>query len=264
MTSLRWGLADGWTMTRRNMAHVVRAPEEIVIYFSLPIMFVLVFGYVFGSGMSVPDGGSYREYLLPGVFVMTMLYGLGATATGIAVDVSRGVVDRFRSIDMARSALLVGRSGADLLRALLEMVALVVCGLLVGWQWRNGVLDALAAVGLVLLLRFALTWVGIYMGLVVPNPDTVAVIVFPVAFPLTAMSNVFVAPDLMPDWLGTISAWNPLSATVAASRELFGNPGTGGDSWVAQHPLLLAVAWPVLLIAIFAPLAVRRYQRLSR
>lgn len=264
MTALRWGLADGWTMTRRNMAHVVRAPEEIVIYFSLPIMFVLVFGYVFGSGMAVPDGGNYREYLLPGVFVMTMLYGLGATATGIAVDVSRGVVDRFRSIDMARSALLVGRSGADLLRALLEMATLVVCGLLVGWQWRDGVVDALAAVGLILLLRLALTWVGIYLGLVVPNPDTVSVIVFPVAFPLTALSNVFVAPDLMPHWLGTISAWNPLSATVAASRELFGNPGTGGDSWVAQHPLLLAIVWPVLLIAIFAPLAVRRYQRLSR
>jgi ABC-type multidrug transport system permease subunit len=195
---------------------------------------------------------------------MTMLYGLGATATGVAVDVSRGVVDRFRSIDMARSALLVGRSGADLLRALLEMTTLVVCGLLVGWQWRNGVLDALAGVGLVLLLRFALTWVGIYMGLVVPNPDTVSVIVFPVAFPLTALSNVFVAPDLMPDWLGTVAAWNPLSATVAASRELFGNPGTGGDSWVAQHPLLLAILWPVLLTAVFAPLAVRRYQRLSR
>ncbi|BCB90374.1 transport permease protein [Phytohabitans suffuscus] len=252
MTSLRRGLADGWTMTRRNMAHVVRAPEEIVIYFSLPIMFVLVFGYVFGSGMSVPDGGDYREYLLPGVFVMTMLYGLGATATGVAVDVSRGVVDRFRSIDMARSALLVGRSGADLLRALLEMATLVVCGLLVGWRWREGVLDALAAVGLILLLRFALTWVGIYFGLVVPNPDTVAVVVFPVAFPLTALSNVFVAPDLMPHWLGTVAAWNPLSATVAASRELFGNPGTGGDSWVAQHPLPLAVAWPVLLIAVFA------------
>lgn len=264
MTSLRWGLADGWTMTRRNMAHVVRAPEEIVIYFSLPIMFVLVFGYVFGSGMAVPDGGNYREYLLPGVFVMTMLYGLGATATGIAVDVSRGVVDRFRSIDMARSALLVGRSGADLLRALLEMTTLVVCGLLVGWQWRNGVLDALAGVGLVLLLRFALSWVGIYLGLIVPNPDTVSVIVFPAAFPLTALSNVYVAPDLMPAWLGRVASWNPLSATVAASRELFGNPGTGGDSWVAQHSLLLAILWPALLIAIFAPLAVRRYQRLSR
>ena len=262
--ALRWAVADGWTMTWRNMAHVVRAPEEIIIYFSLPIMFVLVFGYVFGSGMAVPGDGSYREYLVPGVFVMTMLYGLGATATGVATDVSRGVVDRFRSMPMARSALVTGRGGADLLRALLEMSALVGCGLLIGWRWRNGLGDAAAAVALILLLRTALTWVGVYFGLVVPNPDTVAVIVFPIAFPLTALSNVFVAPELMPPWLGAVSAWNPLSATVAAVRELFGNPGVGGDSWPAQHALLLAILWPAALIAVFAPLAVRRYQSLSR
>ncbi|MEO3822042.1 ABC transporter permease [Plantactinospora sp. B24E8] len=251
-------------MTGRNMAHVVRSPEEIIIYFSLPIMFVLVFGYVFGSGMTVPGAGSYREFLLPGVFVMTMLYGLGATASGVAMDVSRGVVDRFRSIPMARSALVTGRTGADLIRALLEMTTLVVCGLLVGWQWRNGVVDALAAVGLILLLRLAFTCLGIFFGLVVPNPDTVGVIVFPLAFPLTALSNVFVAPELLPDWLGAVAAWNPLSATVAAARELFGNPGIGGDSWPAQHAALLAVVWPLVLIAVFAPLAVRRYQRLGR
>lgn len=264
LARFRWAVTDGWVMTGRNMAQVIRSPEEIVIYFSLPIMFVLVFGYVFGSGMAVPGAGSYREYLLPGVFVMTMLYGLGATASGIAMDVSRGVVDRFRSMPMARTALVTGRTGADLVRALLEMTTLVACGLLVGWQWRNGAADALAAVALILLLRLALTWVGIFFGLIVPNPDTVGVIVFPLAFPLTALSNVFVAPDLMPQWLGAISAWNPLSATVAASRELFGNPGTGGDSWAAQHPLALAIAWPLGLIAVFAPLTVRRYQRLSR
>ncbi|MEU4675528.1 ABC transporter permease [Micromonospora sp. NPDC023737] len=261
---LRWAVVDGWVMTGRNMRHVIRSPEEIVLYFSLPIMFVLVFGYVFGSGMAVPGDGSYREFLLPGVFVMTMLYGLGATASQIAVDAGRGVVDRFRSLPMARSALLTGRAGADLLRALLELTVLVVCGLLVGWRWRNGMGDALAAVGLILLLRLAFTWLGILLGLLVPNPDTVSVIVFPFAFPLTALSNVFVAPELLPDWLGAIAAWNPLSATVAAARELFGNPGIGGESWAAQHALLLAVGWPVLLIAVLAPLAVRRYQRLSR
>jgi ABC-2 type transport system permease protein len=262
--TVRWAVADAWTMTRRNMAHVVRAPEEIVIYFSLPIMFVLVFGYVFGSGMAVPGNGSYREFLLPGVFAMTMLYGLGATATGVATDISRGVIDRFRSMPMARSALVTGRCGADLLRALLELTTLITCGLLVGWQWRNGLPDAAAAVALILLLRIALTWLGIFFGLLLPNPDTVAVIVFSTAFPLTALSNVFVAPELMPPWLGAVSAWNPLSATVAATRELFGNPGVGGDSWAAEHAMLLAVLWPVALIAIFAPLAVRRYQRLSR
>ncbi|MEU8388188.1 ABC transporter permease [Micromonospora sp. NPDC048842] len=257
-------IADGWTMTRRNMTHVVRAPEELILYFSLPIMFVLVFGYVFGSGMQVAGGGDYREFLLPGVFVMTMLYGLGATATGVALDLSRGVVDRFRSMPMARSALMTGRSAADLLRALLEMSTLLVCGLLVGWQWRQGVGKAMLAVGLLLLLRIAITWVGIYLALLVRNPDTVGVIVFPAAFPLSAISNVFVSPELMPPVIGTISEWNPLSATVAAIRELFGNPGLGGDSWPAEHAMLLAVLWPVLLIATFAPLAVRRYRRLSR
>jgi ABC-2 type transport system permease protein len=265
LSRLRRALSDGWTMTWRNMAHVIRDPMEIVVYFTLPIMFVLVFGYVFGSGMSVPgDGGSYREFLLPGVFVMTMLYGLGATATSVATDVGRGVVDRLRSMPMARSALVTGRSAADLVRASLEMATLVVCGLLVGWRWRDSLGDAALAAALILLLRFALTWVGVYLGLVVPNPDTVSVIVFPLAFPLTAVSNVFVAPELMPGWVGTVAAWNPLSATVAAARELFANPVSGGDSWPAQHALPLALAWPAVLVAVFAPLAVRQYQRLSR
>ena len=257
-------VADGLVMTGRYLRHVVRAPEEVVIYFSLPIMFVLVFGYVFGSGMQVPGGGSYREFLLPGVFVMTMLYGVGATATGIATDVSRGVVDRFRSMPVARSALMTGRALADQVRAALEVTALVVCGLLVGWQWHRGIGHALAGLGLLLLLRMALSWLGMVLGLVAPNPDTVATIVFPLAFPLSAVSNVFVAPELMPGWLGTIAEWNPISATAAALRELFGNPGLGGTSWPAEHALLLAVAWPIALTAVFAPLAVRRYRSLGR
>jgi ABC-2 type transport system permease protein len=165
---------------------------------------------------------------------------------------------------VARSALLTGRSAADLLRAVLEMATMVVVGVLVGWRWRNSLADALLAVALILLLRFALTWFGIYLGLLVRNPDTVGVIVFPAAFPLTAVSNVFVAPELMPGWLGTVSEWNPVSSTVAAARDLFGNPGIGGDSWPAAHPVLLAVAWPLLLVAVFAPLAIRRYRRLDR
>lgn len=260
----RRGVRDGWTMTKRNLSHVLRSPEEIVLYFSLPIMFVLVFGYVFGSGMAVPGGGSYREFLLPGIFAMAMLQGIGATATGVAMDVNRGVVDRFRSMPMARSALVVGRSTADMFRASLELAVLVGCGLLVGWGWHRGIGDALLAVGLLILLRMAITWVGIYLGLAVPNPDTVGVIVFPLVFPLTAVSNVFVAPALLPDWLGTVAEWNPLSATVAASRELFGNPGVGSGSWASEHALLLGVLWPLAITAIVAPLAVRKYKALNR
>jgi ABC transporter DrrB family efflux protein len=264
MRRTRLAVADGLVMTRRNMAHLARAPEEMALYFMLPIMFVLVFGYVFGNGMVVPEGGNYREFLLPGVFAMTMLYGMGATGTAIAVDAGRGVVDRFRSMPVARSALLTGRSAADLLRALLEMTTLVVCGLLVGWEWHRGLGRALLAVALVLALRVAITWIGIYLGLLVRNPDTVSTLVFPLAFPLTAVSNVFTPPELMPGWLGTMAEWNPLSATVAAIRELFGNPGPAGDTWAGEHALLLAVAWPVALTAVFAPLSVRRYQRHNR
>jgi ABC-2 type transport system permease protein len=257
-------VSDGRVMAGRYLRHVVRAPEEIVIYFSLPIMFVLVFGYVFGSGMSVPGGGGYREFLLPGVFVMTMLYGIGATATGIAVDAGRGVIDRFRSMPMARSALITGRVTADLARALLETAVLVVCGLLVGWRWHLGLGNVLAAIGLLLLLRLALSCAGVALGLAAPNPDTVATIVFPLAFPLSAVSNAFVAPELMPGWLGTVSEWNPISATTTALRELFGNPGIGSDSWPAEHAMLLAVAWPVALIVILGPVSVRLYRRLGQ
>lgn len=256
-------LADSWTMTRRFMSHVARAPEEIVIYFSIPIVMVLVFGYVFGNAMVVPGGGGYREFLIPGVFVMSMLYGMGATATAVASDVRRGVVDRFRSMPIARSALLTGRSVADLLRALLELAVLVGCGLLVGWRVREGLAGAVLGVALVLLMRIAITWIGIYLGLLVRNPDVVAVIVFPAAFPFTAVSNVFVAPELMPGWIGAVSEWNPLSATVAAARDLFGNPGLATTtSWATDHALLLAVAWPAALVAVFAPLAIRRYRTL--
>ncbi|MEV1006673.1 ABC transporter permease [Streptomyces sp. NPDC049881] len=257
-------VADSLTMTRRHMAHLVRVPEEAVLYFVLPIMFVLVFGYVFGSGMSVAGGGNYREFLVPGVFAMTMLYGMGASGTAIAVDVRRGVVDRFRSMPIARPALLMGRCTADLLRALVELVVVLVCGLLVGWDWHRGIGLAALALLLVLLLRVAITWIGIYLGLVVRNEEAVGGIVFPLAFPLTAVSNVFTSPELMPGWLGTVSEWNPLSATVTALRDLFGNPGVSGGGWASDNALLLAVAWPVVLTAVFAPLAVRRYQALSR
>jgi ABC-2 type transport system permease protein len=264
-TTSAQALLDGWTMTQRYLTHVVRAPEELIVHFSLPIMFVLVFGYVFGSGMAVPGGGDYREFLLPGVFAMTMLYGTAATAMAIATDVQRGVVDRFRSMPIARSALLTGRSVADLLRALLELTTLVLCGLLVGWQWHRGLGNALLAVGLFLLLRVAITWMGTYLGLLLRNPDTVAFVVFSLAFPLTAVSNVFVAPELLPGWLRVVAEWNPLSATVSAARQLWGNPGSGGGvSWVARNPLLMAVVWPVALTALFAPLAVRRYRHLDR
>jgi ABC-2 type transport system permease protein len=260
---LRWAVVDSWTITRRDLAHWVHQPGPVIAGLLFLIMMVLMFGYLLGGAMSIPGGGDYREFLLPGMFAMTMFFGLEATMTAVTTDAARGVTDRFRSMPMASSAVVAGRSIADMLQSTLSLAVMLACGVVVGWRWHNGIVAALLAVVLLMLLRFAMLWIGIFLGLVLRSPQAVTVVQI-VVWPLLFLSNVFVAPETMPDWLGTIAQWNPLSATVAATRELFGNPGLGGDSWVAQHALLMAVAWPVALVGVFAPLAVRRYRRLSR
>jgi ABC-2 type transport system permease protein len=260
---LRGMLTDAGTVAWRDLIHWRRDPARIWGSLLYTVISVLLFGYVFGSAMSVPGGGNYREFLMPGMFAMTMMFGIGETATGVATDAARGVTDRFRSMPMSQVGVVAGRSLADMVNALAGIVLLVACGLAVGWRWHEGLGQALAAVGLLLLLRFALIWVGIYAGLVLPSPEAVAAM-YGLLFPVTMIANTFVAPELMPGWLGAIADWNPLSATVTATRELFGNPGFGGDSWSSQNALLLAIAWPSLLVAVFLPLSVRRYRRLSR
>lgn len=260
---LRWALADAWTITRRDLTHWVRQPFGIVITLLFPVMLVLMFGYLFGGAMSVPGGGNYREFLMPGMFAMTMAFGLERTMLSVSSDAAKGVTDRFRSMPMAPSAVVAGRSIADMLGSALGLAVMVACGLSIGWRWHGSMVESLLAAGLLLLLRFSLLWVGIYLGLVVESPEAVAavqILVWPVLF----LSNTFVAPETMLGWLGAISEWNPLSATVAAARELFGSPGWGGESWIAQNSLLMAVVWPLAIFAVFFPLSVRRYRRLSR
>jgi ABC-type multidrug transport system permease subunit len=164
---------------------------------------------------------------------------------------------------MSRSGVVLGRSIADILNSTLDLVVLMACGLVVGWQWHNGFGNVLLAVALLLLLRFAVIWAGIYIGLLLSSAEAGAVI-WGLLFPITMIANTFVSPEMMPGWLGAVAEWNPLSATVGAIRELFGNPGMAGPSWAAQHYTLLAVVWPLVLLAIFLPLSVRRYRRLSR
>jgi ABC-2 type transport system permease protein len=197
------------------------------------------------------------------MFAMTMAFGLEATMMSVSTDAARGVTDRFRSMPMAPSAVVLGRSIADMMSSALGLSVMVACGLVVGWRWHESIGQALFAVGLLLLLRFSLLWIGIFLGLMVKSPEAVAavqILIWPVLF----LSNTFVAPETMPGWLGAISEWNPLSATVAATRELFGNPGWGGETWIAQNSLLMAVLWPMVIFAVFFPLSVRRYRRLSR
>lgn len=260
---LRVAFSDALTMTRRNLRYWWRSPEEVVGALAFPLISVLLFGYVFGSAMVVPGGADYKEYLLPGLFGMTMVFGLVNTVAAVVTDRARGVTDRFLTMPVATSSILAGRATADVVRAMADLVVLIGCGYLVGWRWHEGTAAALAAVGLLVLLRFALIWVGIYVGLVLRSPDAASVL-YPLVLPFAMIANTFVPPSLMPGWLGAVAEANPMSATVAATRELFGNPAVPGGSWLTEHALALAVGWPVLLLVVFAPLAVRQYRRARR
>jgi len=261
---LRWAVADAWTITGRDLAHWARQPAPVVVGLLFPVLMVVMFGYLFGGALSVPDGGDYREFLLPGMFALTMVFGIEATMIAVTSDAAKGVTDRFRSMPIAPSAVVVGRGTAGMLNSMLGLAVLIGCGLVVGWRWHGSGDDALLAVGLLLLLRFALVWLGVYLGLLAKNPEAVTAVQV-LVWPLGFLSNAFVATATMPGWLGTIAQWNPLSATVSATRELFGNPGVGADgSWIAQHWLAMAIVWPLVIIAVFLPLSVRRYQRLAR
>lgn len=258
-----WAVADSWNVVRRGLTHYQRQPVNIAWQLGFPILSVLLYGYVFGSAMSVPGGGDYRSFLMPGMFVMTMAFGFINTATIVVHDASNGVIDRFRSMPMASSAVVAGRGITDLILACAELIILMLTAVVIGWRPEGGFLGGLVAFALLLWLRFALIWLGVWLGLMVPNPEAAGNL-FAVAFPLTMISSIFVAPQLMPSWLGAIAAWNPISSTSAATRDLFGSPVGSGDSWIEQHALLMAVVWPAILTAIFLPLAVRRFQSLSR
>ncbi|GLZ34143.1 transport permease protein [Lentzea sp. NBRC 105346] len=257
-----YALTDSWVVAKRDLMHWIREPVRVFAGMLYPVVSVLIFAFVFGSAMSVYGGGSYQEFLLPGMLGQAIAFGTAATMMVVSLDASRGVTDRFRASPMSQTGVVAGRSIADLVNSTLEILLLVLCGLAIGWRWHLGIVSALAAVGLLLWLRFALIWVGIYFGLLLkPEASSAS---WMVLFPLTMFANTFVSPELMPPWLRLVSEWNPISSTVAACRELFGNPGVGGDSWAAQHAVLLAIVWPLLLVAIFWPLSVRRYRDLSR
>ncbi|MEU4795354.1 ABC transporter permease [Streptomyces sp. NPDC023327] len=263
---LFWALADCGNIARRYLTHFLRQPVTIAWQLGFPIISVLLYGFVFGEAMKVPGGGKdgdYQQFLMPGMFVMTMAFGFMNTAMAVVTDASKGVIDRFRSMPMAPSAVASGRGVADLVVACAELAILALTALAIGWRSSAGPLDTALAFGLLLFLRFSLIWVGVYLGLVVPTPEAAGGL-YAVAFPLTMISSVFVAPSLMPDWLAPVAAWNPVSSTGTAIRELFGNPGAGGGSWVEQHAVLMAVVWPIVISLVFLPLAVRRFRQLSR
>ncbi|MFJ9854211.1 ABC transporter permease [Streptomyces sp. NPDC101150] len=259
---LYWAFADCWTVVRRDLTHLVKQPVNIAWRLGFPIVSVLLFVYVFGSAMVVGDGVDYATYAMPGIFAMTISFGCMNTALVVVIERDRGVIDRFRSMPMAPSAVVSGRGVSDVLGASLDLAVLAVIAVITGWRSHGSPAATLAAFALLLLLRFALTWIGIFIGLLVPNQEMVGGL-YALAYPFAMISSVFTPPSKMPDWLGAIAQWNPVSSTANAIRELFGNPVASGGSWVESHAALMAVVWPMVITAVFLPLGVRWFQRLS-
>jgi ABC-2 type transport system permease protein len=264
LTRAWWAVKDSWVLCRRSIARIAREPEQLSDVTIQPVMFVLLFTYVFGSAIHLPGtGGSYHQYLISGMFGMTMAGTAPGTAVGITADMASGLMDRFRSLPIARSAVLAGRAMADLSTLVLGLVVLVGTGLAVGWRIRGGIGDALLALVLTLLFAFAMIWAGACAGMVLRSAETAQALGFIVFLPLGFVSNTFVPTQGMPAWLRDFANWNPISALAATCRDLFGggNPAATINAWPMQHPELAVLAWSVGLIAVFAPTAVWLYRR---
>jgi ABC transporter DrrB family efflux protein len=264
-SALTWAVRDTVVLTRRSLARIVREPETLMNVTVQPLIFVLLFSYVFGSAIPLPGGGSYHEYLIGGMLGMGLAGTAPGTAVGLVSDMSTGLIDRFRSLPMSRAAVLAGRTIADLLTQVIGVIVVMGVGLAIGWRIHAGPGDALAALGLALLLGYAFTWAGACLGMTLRSTEAAQQLGFILFLPLTFISNAFVPTQGMPGWLQVVADWNPLSALAAACRHLFGNPNPSAavHAWPMQHPELTVVAWAAALIAVFAPLSVRLYRRKS-
>ena len=258
-----WAVKNTWVLARRSIARIAREPEQLADVTIQPVIFVLLFTYIFGSAIHLAGGGSYHQYLISGMFGMTMAGSAPGTAVGLTTDMSSGLIDRFRSLPMSRAAVLAGRALADLGTQVIGIAVLVVTGLAVGWRIHDGAADALAAFGLCVLFAFAMTWAGACAGMLLRSPEAAQALGFIIFLPLSFVSNAFVPTQGMPDWLRNFANWNPMSAVAAACRDLFGgtNPAAAVQAWPMQHPELAVVLWAVALIAVFAPAAVYLFRR---
>jgi ABC transporter DrrB family efflux protein len=258
-------LSDSLVVTWRNLKRIPRIPELAIFAILQSVMFVLLFAFVFGGAIPLPGGGNYREYLMPGIFAQTLTFAAATTAIGMVDDMAKGLIDRFRSLPMARSAFITGRTVSDVVYNAGILAVLMISGLAVGWAVRNGIGNFLLGVALALLFAYAMSWVGVWLGMLVPTVEVGQQVAFTAIFPLTFVSNAFVPLSSLPGWLQPFAEWNPVSAITAAMRELFGNPNPfAGDGFPSQHPVLLTLIWTAVIIAIFAPLGIRRYKAASR
>ncbi|MBC9225425.1 ABC transporter permease [Aeromicrobium sp. 636] len=257
-------LTDGWVCARRNLIKIKRVPEIMVFVLISPIMFVLLFAYVFGGAIDAGPGLDYKEFLIGGIFAQTVVFGATFSGAAMAEDMQKGFIDRFRSLPMARSAVLVGRTGADVVYNVLSLIIMALTGLLVGWRAHHGILKLLGAFALLLVFAYAVSWIMAWVGLIVPSVDVINNASFIVIMPLTFVSNAFVPTESFPKFLQPFVEWNPVSAVTQAVRELFGNVPDGvpvPDVWSLQHPVIYTLMWVVAIVAVFVPLSVRAYER---
>jgi ABC transporter DrrB family efflux protein len=262
MRKLALAFADGGIVAKRNLIKIKRVPEILIWTTMSPIMFVLLFGLVFGSSIVIP-GVSYREYLIAGVFVQTVIFGSTFTGAGLADDMTKGIIDRFRSLPMAGSAVLIGRTASDIVYNSISVFVMSLAGLIVGWRIRTGPIEAIRGFLLLLLFAYAISWIMAYVGLKVSSVEVVQNASFMFIFPLTFVANTFVRSDLLPGPLKTFAEWNPVSSVSQAVREAFGNTGTlpKPHVWPLANPIPYSLLWIAIILAVFVPLSVRQYKK---
>jgi ABC-2 type transport system permease protein len=259
---LRWFVSDTLVIARRSAAHIRQIPEKLLDVTLQPLMFVLLFAFVFGGAIHI-EGGSYREYLVGGILVQTIFFGMMGPGVSMATDLKEGVLERFRSLPMSRSAYLFGHLTAELAGLLLALVIMTVSGLIVGWQIDSGLASAVGGYALLLLIAVLALWVGTLLGIVARSPDGVQGVAFLVIFPLTFISSAFVGTGTLPDGLRQVAEYNPVSAMAAAVRTLFGNPtAVPADAvWPLAHPVAASLIWCVATLAVVVPVTLRLYAR---
>jgi ABC transporter DrrB family efflux protein len=256
-------VSDVWVLTKRSIARIRREPETLAEVTIQPILFVLMFAYVFGGAIGLPGGGSYHEYLIGGMLGMGLAQTAPGTAVAVVSDMSTGLIDRFRSLPMSRAAVLTARTIADLLTQVIGALVVAGVGLAIGWRVHTDAADVIAAFALALLFGYAFTWAGVCLGMVLRSPEAAQQSGFIIFLPLTFISSAFVPTQGMPGWLQPVAEWNPMSSLAAACRHLFGNPNPAAavHAWPAQHPELAVICWSVGMLVVFAPLAVHLYRR---
>ena len=250
-------------LIRRNLTHIKRQPEMLTDVTIQPVMFVLLFAFVFGGSIAIP-GVDYKQWLLPGIMAQTMAFASFVVAIGLATDITKGIIDRFRSLPIGRGSVVVARSLSSLIHSMIGIVVMSVTGLFVGWRINDGLARGLLGYGLLILFGFVMIWVGILAGSSLKSVEAVQGVMFTTVFPLTFLSNAFARPEGMPDWLRFLAEWNPISALVQAMRELWGNEGLPlpADAALPLHyPVIATILWSVGLSALLAPLAVRAFNR---